>query len=171
MKKRKLRKDDEFGVSPVIAVILMVAITVVLAGVLYAWLMGITDVNPPKTQYEAIVKEKHTYWEIEIVSYSGDPITLEEAKIELISKAKTIKLRTSVSESNPASITSGLSTVYPIPADPTKPVRENATAGDGEIVDTTSVDRPQVWTDCSISFLAADGHHNQRNLCRLFSSR
>jgi flagellin-like protein len=34
--KKLFRKDDK-GVSPVIAVILMVAITVVLAGVLYVW--------------------------------------------------------------------------------------------------------------------------------------
>ena len=38
MKKYLVRKDEE-GVSPVIAIILMVAITVVLAGVLYVWVM------------------------------------------------------------------------------------------------------------------------------------
>jgi len=38
-------KKDENGVSPVIAVILMVAITVVLAGVLYVWVTGIADVD------------------------------------------------------------------------------------------------------------------------------
>ena len=39
MKHRTLKNDDE-AVSPVIAVILMVAITVVLAAVVYAWLQS-----------------------------------------------------------------------------------------------------------------------------------
>ena len=39
--KRVLRERD--GVSPVIAVILMVAITVVLAGVVYVWAQSFTD--------------------------------------------------------------------------------------------------------------------------------
>ena len=34
--RRMFKKDDD-GVSPVVAVIIMVAITVVLAGVLYIW--------------------------------------------------------------------------------------------------------------------------------------
>jgi flagellin-like protein len=34
---------DEEGVSPVIAIILMVAITVVLAGVLYVWVTSLAD--------------------------------------------------------------------------------------------------------------------------------
>ena len=38
MRQREIRKlDEEKAVSPVIATILMVAITVVLAGVLYVW--------------------------------------------------------------------------------------------------------------------------------------
>ena len=41
MKWRK--KEDEEAVSPVIAIILMVAITVVLAGVLYVWVTSLAD--------------------------------------------------------------------------------------------------------------------------------
>ena len=41
-----VRKKNEMAVSPVIAVILMVAITVVLAGVLYLWVMGIATPPP-----------------------------------------------------------------------------------------------------------------------------
>jgi len=40
--KTQMRKD---GVSPVIAVILMVAITVVLAGVLYVWVTSLADTD------------------------------------------------------------------------------------------------------------------------------
>ena len=40
-------KRNEMAVSPVIAVILMVAITVVLAGVLFVWVSGIGNPPPP----------------------------------------------------------------------------------------------------------------------------
>ena len=46
MKRAFIRKDDE-AVSPVIAVILMVAITVVLAGVLYVW---VTSLSAPSDE-------------------------------------------------------------------------------------------------------------------------
>ena len=42
----RIIKNDEDAVSPVIAVILMVAITVVMAAVLYAWLGGIIGGSP-----------------------------------------------------------------------------------------------------------------------------
>ncbi len=41
---RRMEKNDE-AVSPVIAIILMVAITVVLAGVLYMWVISMVDPN------------------------------------------------------------------------------------------------------------------------------
>ena len=47
MKGARIRKDV-IGVSPVIAVILMVAITVVLAGVLYVWVTGLSDLDEKK---------------------------------------------------------------------------------------------------------------------------
>ena len=47
-KKWNVRKDEE-GVSPVIATILMVAITVVLAAVLYVMVMGIEPPDPSST--------------------------------------------------------------------------------------------------------------------------
>ncbi len=39
----KAMKKNDMGVSPVIAVILMVAITVVLAGVVFLWAQSFTD--------------------------------------------------------------------------------------------------------------------------------
>ena len=46
--KRVNIREDVIGVSPVIAVILMVAITVVLAGVLYVWVTGLSDLDEKK---------------------------------------------------------------------------------------------------------------------------
>jgi len=59
----KIRKDSE-AVSPVIATILMVAITVVLAAVLYVMVMGFggTSSNPPIAGFNAPTKiGTHTY--------------------------------------------------------------------------------------------------------------
>ena len=55
--KYAIRKDEE-GVSPVIAVILMVAITVVLAAVLYVWAASFLDgtgENAPFGTFQTIV--------------------------------------------------------------------------------------------------------------------
>ena len=45
-KKAKLIAKNEDAVSPVIAIILMVAITVVLAGVLYMWVISLSNDQP-----------------------------------------------------------------------------------------------------------------------------
>ncbi len=54
---KKGRKDED-GVSPVIAIILMVAITIVLAGVLWLWVSGLVD-----TQKSNDIEYVDTAWE------------------------------------------------------------------------------------------------------------
>jgi len=54
----KLRKNDE-AVSPVIAIILMVAITVVLAGVLYVWVTGLADTEGGASDVWTVDFEDH----------------------------------------------------------------------------------------------------------------
>ncbi len=56
--KGNRRKKDEDGVSPVIAIILMVAITIVLAGVLWLWVSGLVD-----TQKSNDIEYVDTAWE------------------------------------------------------------------------------------------------------------
>ena len=56
-KGRKGKKDED-GVSPVIAIILMVAITIVLAGVLWLWVSGLVD-----TQKSNDIEYVDTAWE------------------------------------------------------------------------------------------------------------
>jgi flagellin-like protein len=56
--KRTSISEDKFGVSPVIAVILMVAITVVLAGVLYVWVTSLSEPSSNKLEtLSATVKQ------------------------------------------------------------------------------------------------------------------
>jgi flagellin-like protein len=52
----RIKRND--AVSPVIAVILMVAITVVLAGVLYVWVTSLSDTKDTEVKaYQLIVKD------------------------------------------------------------------------------------------------------------------
>ena len=154
MKIKNIRKDDEFGVSPVIAVILMVAITVVLAGVLYAML----NVPPPTTPHisvSASVTDKNTHWEIKIIGVSGGTLAVQDAKFQIVSKSNVVKLKTDIKNANPASITSDYTTAYPIPYNPSTPVQENATHGDGDIIDESSLDNPSIWENCALAYYDA----------------
>ena len=53
------RKRAEEAVSPVIAIILMVAITVVLTGVLYIWVTNLADTEPEDQNYVVFSAELH----------------------------------------------------------------------------------------------------------------
>ena len=59
MDNRKARKimNEEEAVSPVIAIILMVAITVVLAGVLYMWVMSLSNTQEEIEMVVATVED------------------------------------------------------------------------------------------------------------------
>ncbi len=55
-KKKRFGKDDD-AVSPVIAIILMVAITIVLAGVLWLWVSGLVATGKEETLYKGFQTE------------------------------------------------------------------------------------------------------------------
>ena len=115
MKNKSIRKDDE-AVSPVIAVILMVAITVVLSGVLYVWIRGIQpqeDVD--NIRITAIDTEKSTHWEITIASISGT-LAIDDLKFQMIDSSKTALYNVDINDANPSSISRGESTIFPIPS-------------------------------------------------------
>jgi len=58
MSRRKGRcRKDEDAVSPVIAIILMVAITIVLAGVLWLWVSGLVATGKQETLYKGFQSE------------------------------------------------------------------------------------------------------------------
>jgi flagellin-like protein len=80
----KLRKDIR-AVSPVIAIILMVAITVVLASVLYVWVMRIAEPTGPMVEFPTTeIELKHGSNDGDIVTIKhigGDPIKWEDYKI------------------------------------------------------------------------------------------
>ena len=77
LKQMKSMKKNDMGVSPVIAVILMVAITVVLAGVLYLWVSSLadtdkeTDLLDMKIEAFADATVANDYDKIEVTVNSG----------------------------------------------------------------------------------------------------
>lgn len=72
MKMMRKNWKDRKGVSPVIATILMVAITVVLAAVLYVMVMGFggPENNVPTGEFKAAEKLSDTSYRIQVLSIS-----------------------------------------------------------------------------------------------------
>jgi len=149
--KKLFRKDDD-AVSPVIAVILMVAITVVLAGVLYVWVSGFGGGGGGGVSISSSVTDKSQYWKVDIVKVSGGSLSLSDAKFLMISSAGIQVFKRTINDANPTSLTSGDSTAYPIPSSAAA-VNENASAGDGATVDAASLAKPQVWENCYMCYL------------------
>ena len=72
MKRRIV--NDESAVSPVIAVILMVAITVVMAAVLYAWVIGI-GLTPKSSPVGTMIasEDGDNNWDVQIIKMNPQP--------------------------------------------------------------------------------------------------
>ncbi|MFC5277780.1 type IV pilin [Halorubrum rubrum] len=95
MKPRNLFEADDRAVSPVIGVILMVAITVILAAVIGTFVLGLGDSlgdNQPTAQLNLDVNDSAVIithdggdpissGDLEIVAYSGDSATDQRATI------------------------------------------------------------------------------------------
>jgi flagellin-like protein len=151
--KKIIRKDDE-AVSPVIAVILMVAITVVLAGVLYVWVSSFGTGGGTSLSISANVNDRTSYWKIEIVSVSGGSLSLSDTKFQLFTRAGTSAFTKTTANINPTSaLTSGESAVYAVPSATGTPVYENATSGTGGPVNSASVAYPERWEGCYFAFV------------------
>ena len=72
-----LRRKDEEAVSPVIAIILMVAITVVLASVLYVWVMNLAQTDDSEVAFptiEVTLSDNGAADRLTIKHVQGDPI-------------------------------------------------------------------------------------------------
>ncbi|NIC01077.1 type IV pilin [Halobacterium sp. R2-5] len=98
--------QDERGVSPVIGVILMVAITVILAAVIASFVLGFGDSVSENVQAGVDVSENDdgtagATWisegnavEVNVTAAGSDPVTLEE-----VGQTATIELDSSQAES------------------------------------------------------------------------
>jgi len=139
-----IRKDDK-AVSPVIAVILMVAITVVLAGVLWAMLSQLGTESSAAVQISAKQPEEKTYgYFIEITKISGT-LNIEDAKFQVVDNENLLVYSVTINNANPAAFTKGQSTVYAMTLGTTAVSDGNATV-DGN-------DALSVYEGCYIAFI------------------
>jgi len=152
--KEFTRKDDK-AVSPVIAVILMVAITVVLAGVLYVWVTTFNTPTPPPSSVSLSINEKAYGWEIEVISVSGT-FNLEDAKFRINDEFNFRLWERDLSEAQPPAFKKGESKAYTVPTDETG--SNDVDDGKGNIIDATH--NPGEYQNCSVAYI--DQENNDR---------
>lgn len=155
--KKLFRKDDE-AVSPVIAVILMVAITVVLAGVLYVWVSSFGGGGTSGVSISSSYTDKTHYYKLDIIKVSGGTLSIDDAKFLLVSKQGIQEFRRTITDANPegTDMKSGDSRAYPIPVDLSDFVNyDDDSTADPRIVANTDLDEPEKWENCTFSFLDA----------------
>ena len=144
--KKFIRKDDK-AVSPVIAVILMVAITVVLAGVLWAMLsqLGGNEETAINISAKNPVDKGYAYT-VEITDISGS-LNLEDAKFQIITSAGTLQAElTTTQNTNPAGFLKGASMVYAMQSSGT--AMDNTTSAA-----VTGLSSFQAYENCMIAYL------------------
>ena len=106
--------EKDMGVSPVIAVILMVAITVVLAGLVYYWVANFSTSSDSELAYVgATSKEVGEHWEISFVRIQGTSLPLESVNYLIYNNGINLYKR-SIFDVNPQPFMVDDSRVYPI---------------------------------------------------------
>lgn len=138
-------RNDKIGVSPVIAVILMVAITVVLSGVLWAMLTNIDPTGPEQTRITMSRPVEKTYgWQIQISKVSGT-LDLEDAKFQIIDREAILVYSITISNTNPEPFIDGGSKVYAMTLNPAPVNNGNATVGPNDAL--------SVFEGCYIAYI------------------
>ncbi len=79
------------GVSPVIGVILMVAITVILAAVIASFVFGMSSKIKPVPQVQILLSDSGPENNIRMEHYGGDPIDLKVTRIEVANSTGIFK--------------------------------------------------------------------------------
>lgn len=112
---KKYVGEDTVGVSPVIAVILMVAITVVLAGVVYVWVSSFSSDSDNRLSYVGYdIKSVDTDWVITIGKVQGASLPFDGIQF-IISDVNGVNIYTkTVHDMNPYAFAKDESLVYPI---------------------------------------------------------
>ncbi len=158
--KRFIRKDEE-AVSPVIAVILMVAITVVLAGVLYVWVSSFGGGGTTGVSISASLDDKTSYYSVGIIKVSGGSLSLDDAKFRMVSKAGIQQFTVGKADAIAAApLESGQSDAYPVQSGTQTIIQNTSAGGDGNAITTDEADslnKPQTWQYCSLCYLDANG--------------
>ena len=108
---------EKEGVSPVIAVILMVAITVVLSGLIYYWVSQFSTSSEKELAYIGFHKSTiDEDWIITIEKVQGTRLKLENLYFFIADVSGVVKYRKTTTEANPAAFLNDESMIYPIPS-------------------------------------------------------
>ncbi len=102
MKNARLVRKDERAVSPVIATILMVAITVVLAAVLYVMVAAFILPQDRIVQLTVTVERRGTNWMVEVVRAPADLLPERTYLLVKNTQGATVLPKTAWSSLTPA---------------------------------------------------------------------
>jgi len=100
--------------------------------------------------------EKTNYYSIEIVKVSGGSLSLSEVKFKFYNPSGRQIYSKTKFDAKPASIAQGDTICYPISSG--SHVTENQTTGDGAILDSESLNNPNVWKNCYFAFIDSEGN-------------
>lgn len=108
--------ENKFGVSPVIGIILMVAITIVLTGMLYYWIQELSSSNEKGLSYVGIdVNDvQGDDWVITIQQIQGNPIPLDTLGLMITNIEGITLYDKNIGDANPQSLLVNGAIVYPI---------------------------------------------------------
>jgi flagellin-like protein len=148
--KRRIVRFNHLGVSPVIAVILMVAITVVLSGLLWAMLQMQTA-EPKAINISATHKEELFAWRITITGVSLYSLNVDDLVIKMVDRDGALTYQLSKLDAKPAPFMKGLSKIYAMTLN-TSSVQDSTTGTD---VDGNSAFKDYVG--CYVAFVDEDG--------------
>ena len=112
---RKGISENQEGVSPVIAVILMVAITVVLSGIIYYWVSQFSTTSEKGLAYIGFEKDSvDNIWEISIIKVQGARIPLDNIFFRICDQNGVNTYRKSIGDTNPTTFAIDDTQIYPI---------------------------------------------------------
>jgi flagellin-like protein len=139
------RKSEE-AVTPVIATILMVAITVVLAAVLYAMIGIFFDLDVDIKHVIATVDSTDKNWTIQVIEVQGGPLVTSDIQVLVMEADLDIGLQsTLLSEMQSGAYYNGVRYI------------ETSTAGYLEVGDRITLDKGIYVQGSEISLVTGDG--------------
>lgn len=104
MKNPKKLLEDKEGVSPVIGVILMVAITVIMAAIVAGFVFGVISTPQPTPQASVTISSMSTdaggNLSVTILHQSGDSLNVSDTKVVVTNLANGSQVTTTLDNTN-----------------------------------------------------------------------
>jgi flagellin-like protein len=117
------------GVSPIVGIILLVAMTVVLTGIIYAWVGTFSHGSSNEIAYFGYKSEENNNdWEVTILTTDGRAVPFDTFKFTIYNDEDFLIHEKTLADANPKPFTVGSSTIYPIPNNSTPVISKRTTA-------------------------------------------